>query len=159
MQTRFFSAFAVSAIALVTAPIGATPPASHPAHAHSAAATMGGGMKLSATLTGSAEVPAGDPDGTGSFSATLNRGHNRLCYELRVSALTAPTAAHIHVGAAGQNGAPVVMLAAPTNGMAKACVAVAADLAQKLMATPAGYYVNVHNAEFPNGGLRGQLGR
>ncbi|MEO6716505.1 MAG: CHRD domain-containing protein [Novosphingobium sp.] len=143
---------------MVTTAVGAKP-TSHATRAHSSAATMTGGMKLSANLSGSAEVPAGDPDATGTFAATLNPGHTQLCYELHVANLTAPTAAHIHAGAVGQNGGPVVMLAAPANGMSKACIAVSADLAQKLKATPSGYYVNVHNAEFPGGGLRGQLSR
>ena len=51
------------------------------------------------------------------------------------------------------------MLAAPTAGSSKACVAIAAALAIKLRDTPEGYYVNVHNAEFPGGGLRGQLSK
>ena len=160
MKTRIFSAVAVSAIALlVTTSVGATTRHRHHASTHSRSMSMTGGMKLSATLAGSSEVPAGDPDASGSFTATLNTAHTQLCYDLHVSGLSAPTAAHIHAGAVGQNGGPVVMLAAPANGMSKACVAVAADLGQKLMAMPADYYVNVHNAEFPNGGLRGQLGK
>ena len=123
------------------------------------AAGMPSGMKLSATLNGSSEIPAGDPDASGSFSATFNPGHSQLCYELKVAALATPTAAHIHVGAAGQNGAPVVMLAPPATGSSKACLTIAADLAKKLLETPESYYVNVHNAQFPNGGLRGQLSK
>ena len=34
---------------------------------------------------------------------------------------------------------------------------VAAGLIQELMANPAGFYVNVHTADFPDGAIRGQL--
>jgi hypothetical protein len=44
---------------------------------------MTGGARLSATLTGAAEVPPGDADATGSFTATFNPGHDQLCYELK----------------------------------------------------------------------------
>ena len=157
MKTRTFSAVAISTISLLMATsVGATTRHRHHASTHS---TVNSGMKLSATLAGTSQVPAGDPDAKGIFSATLNMAHTQLCYELHVSGLSAPTAAHIHIGTVGQNGGPIVMLAAPARGMSKACVAVAADLGQKLMAMPDGYYVNVHNAEFPGGGLRGQLSK
>ena len=32
------------------------------------------------------------------------------------------------------------------------------ELAQEILADPAGYYVNLHNRKFPAGALRGQLG-
>lgn len=31
------------------------------------------------------------------------------------------------------------------------------ELVRDILANPAGFYVNVHNAEFPNGTVRGQL--
>jgi hypothetical protein len=123
------------------------------------AAQPASGMKLTASLTGAAEVPPGDEGATGSFTGTFNAAHNQLCYELKSEKFDTPTAAHIHQGVVGQNGGPVVMLEAPKNGMSKACVAVAMDLAMKLMDHPENYYVNVHNAAFPNGGLRGQLAK
>jgi hypothetical protein len=138
--------FTIATLALATA---AYPPAGQTATT--------GGTKLSATLTGAAEVPPGDAHATGSFTATLNPGHDKLCYELRSEKLDSPTAAHIHQGMVGKNGGPVVMLEPPKTGMSKACVAVAADLGAKLMQNPENYYVNVHNAAYPNGGLRGQL--
>ena len=39
------------------------------------------------------------------------------------------------------------------------CVEVDRDLAEAIAADPRGYYVNVHNAEFPGGAIRGQLRR
>jgi hypothetical protein len=114
---------------------------------------------FNATLTGASEVPPADADGTGSFTARLNAKHDQLCYELKADKVDTATAAHVHSGAVGVNGPPVVMLDAPVNGTAVKCAAVTMDLAMKLMDNPAGYYVNVHNAAYPGGAIRGQLAK
>lgn len=114
-----------------------------------------GGIKLSAALTGPVETPKGDPDGTGQFTARFNPGHSQLCYTLTSAMIAAPTAAHIHVGNAGEAGPPVLPLQAQAT--TETCVAIGKDLVDKILADPAGYYVNVHNAEFPGGAVRGQL--
>jgi hypothetical protein len=114
---------------------------------------------FSAKLTGASEVPPADPDGTGSFTAKLNAAHDQLCYELKADKVDTATAAHVHSGAVGVNGPPVVMLDAPVNGVATKCAAVTMDLAMKLMDKPQDYYVNVHNAAFPGGAIRGQLAK
>jgi hypothetical protein len=117
-----------------------------------------GEASFSATLSGASEVDAkgvanhGDPDGKGSFSGRLASG--RLCYSLSWSAIDTPTMAHIHSGAAGING-PVLVPLDPKPG--EHCVAVDAEKAAALLAEPAAYYVNVHNATFPGGAARGQL--
>lgn len=113
--------------------------------------------QLHATLSGSAEVAGGDTDGTGTFTATIDKAQGQLCYELSVSDIATASAAHIHRGAEGKNGGPVVSLEAPADGSAKACTDVDADVLSELAADPAGFYVNVHNADFKAGALRGQL--
>jgi hypothetical protein len=119
-----------------------------------------GGRPLTATLTGAAEVPGpGDSDGGGTAKFTLNHGKGEVCYDLAVTNVTAPTAAHIHAGVAGQSGGVKVALQAPTDGAAKGCVNVDKELIKDMMQNPANYYVNVHNAEFPQGAVRGQLGK
>jgi CHRD domain len=119
---------------------------------------MAGGAPQSATLSGAAEVPGpGDPDGSGSASLQLNPGQGEICYELTVANIAPATAAHIHVAAAGVAGPVVVPLAPPTSGSSSACAAVDRDLVLAILKNPAGYYVNVHNAEFPAGAVRGQL--
>lgn len=119
------------------------------------------GRKLGATLTGAAEVPGpGDADGTGSVEIRLNQGQKQVCFELTVSNIGTATAAHIHEAAAGKAGPVVVTLTAPANGSSKDCVSnVSEDLIKRIRQNPENFYVNVHNAEFPNGAIRGQLSK
>lgn len=120
-----------------------------------------GGRPLTATLTGSAEVPGpGDPDGTGTALVTLNRGQREVCFHLTVSDIATATAAHIHEGAAGVAGDVVVGLAPPADGESSGCAPdVDAALIDDIRKHPADYYVNVHNADFPAGAVRGQLSK
>lgn len=115
---------------------------------------------ITVTMTGGAEVPGpGDPDGKGTAKITLNEDKGEVCADLKVSKIQTATAAHIHQGAAGQTGDPKVSLDAPANGMSKSCKSADAALIKDIMANPKNYYVNVHNAEFQSGAIRGQLGK
>ena len=82
-----------------------------------------------------------------------------LCYELSVRNIAPATAAHIHEAPAGETGPVVVTLEAPTDGSSSGCIDVGRVLAKEILQDPSDYYVNVHNAEFPGGALRGQLSR
>ena len=124
------------------------------------AGSQQGGRPLATTLTGEAEVPVpGDPDGTGTARLILNPGQEQICYELVVSGIAPATAAHIHEAPAGSAGDVVVGLAAPTDGSSSGCVHLDRAEILDILRSPEDYYVNVHNAEFPGGALRGQLGR
>ena len=119
-----------------------------------------GGRPLTTTLTGAAEVPGpGDPDGTGTAQITLNHGQGEVCYELTVDKIAAANAAHIHEGAVDKAGPPIANLNAPTSGSSKGCVALEKDKIKLIIQNPENFYVNVHNAEFPDGAVRGQLGK
>lgn len=110
-------------------------------------------------LTGAAEVPGpGDPDGSGTAEVSIADRIDNLCYEIDdVRGIAPATAAHIHRGAAGTDGPPVVTLDAPTDGESNGCKEVPEALADEIEANPANFYINVHNAEYPNGAIRGQL--
>jgi hypothetical protein len=124
-----------------------------------AAFAQEGGRPLEATMTGAAETPKGDADGTGTASFRVNPGQAQVCYKLTVANIATATAAHIHKGAAGTAGGPVVALKAPATGSVEDCATVTKDVAEDIIKNPANYYVNVHNAEFPGGAVRGQLGK
>ena len=118
-----------------------------------------GGAKFKTTLTGAAEVPGpGDPDGRGEAEIIVNPGKAQICWVINVRDIEPATAAHIHIGLAGIAGDVVVGLSAPTDGDSEGCETVSRTLADAIRKSPASYYVNVHNAIYPDGALRGQLG-
>jgi hypothetical protein len=118
------------------------------------------GPKFHANLTGANEVPAGDPNGTGTAHLAVASALNTLCADLKVQDIGAVTAAHIHRGAAGVNGPPVVTLSAPDDDNdSDDCDVVNDAVLDEIVANPAGFYVNVHTADHPNGAIRGQLMR
>ena len=120
----------------------------------------GGGRPITIAMTGAAEVPGpGDPDGTGTATITLNPGKGEVCYELMVDKIATANAAHLHSGAADKAGPPVLTLKAPAEGSSKECATLEKDKIMDIMKNPANYYVNVHNAEFPDGAVRGQLAK
>lgn len=121
---------------------------------------LDGGRKFQTDLTGAEEVPGpGDPDGSGTATLRINPGQRRICYELTVQNIAPATAAHIHEAEAGVAGPVVVPLDAPTDGDSNACATVTRELALEILKEPHEYYVNVHNAGFPAGAVRGQLSK
>jgi hypothetical protein len=124
-----------------------------------AAPAVAGGRPFDTALLGANEVPGpGDPDGSGAAAVTVNPGQEEACFTLTVSDVEPILAAHIHRGTADVAG-PVVVDLAPTfvDGTATGCVTVERGLAREILRDPDGFYVNVHNASFPAGALRGQL--
>lgn len=116
------------------------------------AAAQAATVKLTATLSGAGSA---DPDGTGAFAADVDADAGDFCYTLTVAKIAKPTMAHVHTGAAGSNGPPVITVG--VTGASDECVAVEPDVLKAIVANPAGYYVNVHTADFPAGAIRGQL--
>lgn len=134
---------------------------------------------LEASLTGRAQVATdgakgvvGDTNGRGSvYVFGIDGDPTTLCYVLEVDKIAeldqAPgngRAAHIHAGVKGTNGPVEVNLAWPQDGQAADCLTegeagkgLDPGEVQRILANPSDYYVNVHNTEFPNGAVRGQL--
>jgi len=123
-----------------------------------ASGTAPAGSSFFAKLDGEHDVPAGDPDGYGTFSASFNG--TKLCYGLQVVKIGPPIAAHIHKAPVGQNGPISVQLNVPSTGAiagSTGCKTLSTSRANAIKATPGAYYVNVHTNAFPNGAVRGQL--
>jgi hypothetical protein len=115
---------------------------------------------LTARLTGAAEVPGpGDPDGAGRAWVILLPRQGQVCFTLTVEGIDPLTAGHIHVGRRDVAG-PVVVPLTPLPAIGSAaggCVSADRKLIRAIRENPSNYYVNVHNAPFPSGALRGQL--
>lgn len=116
-------------------------------------AAVAGKDSLHASLSGKAETPRGDANGRGP--AEVKIAGRRVCWELNVSGVGKPTAAHVHKGRPGKAGPVVIPLGATYE--AKGCTTTSATIARALQLNPSAYYVNVHNAKYPAGALRGQL--
>jgi hypothetical protein len=115
-------------------------------------------------LTGAKEVSpegdrgVGDPNGRGSFSATLDG--RMLCYGIQVKNVDDPAAAHIHRGGRRVAGPVIQPLQHPESGdpgSSAECVRITRSLARQLRRRPGRFYVNVHTPAYPNGAVRGQL--
>jgi hypothetical protein len=138
----------------------------------SALAGEGGNRnKLRANLSGAKEVPPADPDGRGRINVNLKVAAGQVCFNLRFTRTGTPNQGHIHQGPAGVNGGVVVTLF-DVSGMPndprndqlernrlRDCVPASSAILTAIRANPSNFYVNLHNARFPGGAIRGQLQR
>ncbi|MCX4581881.1 CHRD domain-containing protein [Streptomyces sp. NBC_01481] len=178
MQKRYL---AVTAAAIVLGVAGVTPAVAHGGHGGhdgGSSSNAGGGsagsftkhssgraLTFAAQLSGANEVPVqggpavNDPDG--KAVALVKVKGDRVTFALRWKGFT-PSLGHIHEGATGKNGAvkvPLFTTAMPdsVNSAAGQVALTDAKLADSIRHNPAGFYVNLHSAEFPGGAVRGQL--
>lgn len=137
---------------------------------------------FTAELRASNEVPPiGNAENTGTGTATITLDVTRdssnnitastATFVVNVSNFPAGTSlniAHIHEAPAGTTGSIVVNTSltagetALTNGagsFTKAGIAVQPEVAQRILANPAGFYFNIHSTLNPSGVIRGQLVR
>lgn len=121
--------------------------------ASASGALQKGGNSLHATLSGKVEVPKGDSDGSGTAEVKITG--TTVCWEIKASKVATLVAAHIHKGRAGVAG-PVAVPFGKTY-KSKGCVQAPLAVAAAIKKNPSAYYVNVHNAKYPAGALRGQL--
>ena len=123
------------------------------------ATSVGETQILLGDLQGGQQVPANGSTGQGYVSVILDKLTNEVFLSGGFSGLTAnATAAHIHQAAAGTNGSVVVTLSATagTSGSVTGSATVSQAIADAMIA--GNTYVNIHNASFPGGELRAQLG-
>jgi hypothetical protein len=119
--------------------------------------------KLVTLGSGEAEVPtAGDP--AASFIGTVTPKGSRVRFAANWSGFTSPTIGHIHEGAAGVAGKPVVDLFEAPKGLSPELFAVAGvsdnvdrKLVRDIAKNPEQFYFNLHTLKFTAGIARGQL--
>ena len=114
---------------------------------------------LYVSLSGIQEVPGpGDPDGNGTVEVRVAPGSGSVCWDLYARQIEPATAAHIHRGAAGSAGPPVVTLTTPdANGRSQGCATIDQQVVREMSFAAQNFYVNVHTASHPQGAIRGQL--
>jgi hypothetical protein len=107
-------------------------------------------------MSGAQEFPGpGDLDGFGTATLLIDDGTAppSITWDISLSLIDLPlTGAHIHQAPAGVAGSVVVNFSGQPSGSGLQD----ADLSN-VLANPTGFYVNVHNAVFPGGAIRGQL--
>lgn len=117
-----------------------------------------------ASLTGGGVVPAVTSSATGTFMMTV--AGSTTTYTLDVESIEAATAAHIHLGASGENGGVVAILFSPSDAASSIAASGTVELVGDLADDTAGFgtaldegrlYVQVHTEGNPPGELRGQI--
>lgn len=111
--------------------------------------------ELGAKLVGKNEVPKGSPTAHGIVNLTLSTAKHRVCWTFRLAGVSKPQAAHIHKGRAGTSGPVFIPLGSAYKP--KGCTSAAKAMIAAVESKPNVFYVNVHNAKYPNGVVRGQL--
>lgn len=114
-------------------------------------------VQFTVNLSGAQEVsPAiGDPDGTGVALLTFDSVLSTVEWLITTNNIALPlTGAHIHNAVAGLNGPVKISFSAQLSSGGSPLFD---DDVAAILANPSAYYVNLHNADFPAGAIRGQL--
>jgi len=125
-----------------------------------ASARAAGPMTMSIPLSGQAQVPPVQTDGSGTAKLTYDPSSRKLTWDITFQNLSSPaTMAHIHGPAsASQNAQVLVWLskkgASPTSPI-QGSDTLSPDQAKMFMAGQT--YVNVHSKDHPSGEIRGQI--
>jgi len=116
-------------------------------------------------LTGQAEKPRGELDGSGGVTICIDKETNSVSFNFDALMVRGqPTFAHIEKGAVGVSGPLAVGFTQP--GMIDPTIGeiewndtvpASASTISALISTPANFYVNVHTKAYPRGAVRGQL--
>jgi CHRD domain len=118
-------------------------------------------VQLSAKLKGNAEVPGpGDPNGRGEAFVAAKPAKRKICFQVSWVKIQRPNAAHIHKGGKDVDGPIKVELFAgtPPSDIVEDCIrGLKRKLVRRIARRPESFYVNVHNPDYPDGAIRGQL--
>jgi hypothetical protein len=108
-------------------------------------------------LNSGQEPAGGEAGGHGFFSYTIDS--TKFCWTLSWQGIATPHAGHVHFAPRGVAGPVVIDLDTDREGGPDedGCSVITAELAADITSDPGAYYVNLHNAGFPAGAIRGQL--
>jgi len=163
---RMIGAAAAVGLLTIATSIGSTSLAfadNHGSGAGSESESKTGWVTLSASGSGEDEIPAGSGEegtkATGSFSFSEEKGEMKYTVSVTGNGEEL-TSAHIHKGEDGANGDVVIELdAAAVNDGTAGTVEVDPAIISRILANPAGYYLNSHSESYkpPTGVARAQL--
>lgn len=109
-----------------------------------------------ASLNAAQEVPTNGSTGTGTGSLVVNPLTRVASGSITLTGMTA-TAAHIHLGATGVNGAIIIPLTATSAGVFSVTANTVLTADQFKAYKQGNLYYNAHSAAFPGGEIRGQI--
>ena len=111
-------------------------------------------------LSSAQEVPRNASSATGNGLLNFDPVTKKFSARVTVTGM-ASTAAHIHTGTIGNNGAVLFGLTqtAPASGIWESAADVVLTDAQLATLKAGGLYFNVHSAAYPGGEIRGQIAR
>ena len=123
--------------------------------------TLAASESFTVQLTGAQQVPAVQTNGSATADLAYNPRTHVLTWTIHYNDLSSPvTMAHFHMGAAGENGKPVLWLSKkgakgpapdPIKGRAKLTPAQAKEF------LAGQWYINIHTSDHPAGEVRGQV--
>lgn len=111
--------------------------------------------EINVTLTGAQETPPVTTTASGSAVFTIG-DDKTVSGSVKTTGMDG-TAAHIHVGAAGTSGPPVITLTKGGAGVWNVPPGAKLDDSQYQKFKSGGLYVNVHSAAHKGGEIRGQI--
>lgn len=114
------------------------------------------------SLSGDQEVPGpGDSDGLGNGTLTINDATGEISWSINYFNIAEPSAMHIHGpdGSAGSAAGVFVGLGVAGSGTGTLAGSTTTSTANALAinTNPTDFYVNIHNADFGPGAIRGQV--
>jgi hypothetical protein len=107
-------------------------------------------------LAGKNAVPAGAMDGSAAAVISIHGNTDQLCWKFSaLKNVISPLVAHVHKGLAGAPG-PVLI---PLDGgfSPSGCTYAPGPVLATIESSPLAYYVDIHNAKYPQGAVRAQL--
>ncbi len=111
-----------------------------------------------AQMTSAQEVPSNPSSAFGNGVVSLDLVTRKFSARINVVGM-ATNAAHIHSGAQGANGPVLFSLSEAAPGTWVAAADATMTDAQLAVIRAGGLYFNAHSSAFPNGQIRGQIGR